>query len=107
MLQFDLNNKADQAEARHHNSKFFCKPSATNFKDAILESVKDVKLIQLSMDDAGVNWKMLKSLDGYLETKDPNIIVNIGSCTQNILHDALNTKYKHGLYPYLGNWTVY
>ena len=65
MWQFGLNSKADQAEARHYNSKFFCKPSTTNFKDATLESVKDVKLIQLSMDVAGVNWNMLKSLDGY------------------------------------------
>ena len=66
MWQFGLNSKADQAEARHYNSKFFCRPSATNFKYSILESVKDIKPIQISMDDAGVNWKMLKSSDDYM-----------------------------------------
>ena len=56
-----LNGKADQAEARHYNSQFFCRTNATNFNGAVLESVKYVKLIQLRMDGAGVKWMVLKS----------------------------------------------
>ena len=43
------------------------------------------------MDGPTVNWKVLEMLDVYLEEKDVSKTVNIGSCSQHVVHGALKT----------------
>ena len=73
---------------------FLHRPNASELLKNILEATSDLKLdklIQLAMDRPTVNWKVLEMLDVYLEEKDDSKTINIGSCSQHVVHGALKT----------------
>ena len=43
------------------------------------------------MDGPNVNWEVLRKLDDALVEDDHNKMLNIGSCTQHVIHGAFQT----------------
>ena len=88
------NKRTGLVESRYYGSKFLHRPNASELLKIILEATSDLKLdklIQLAMDGPTVNWKVLEALDVYLEEKDVSKTINIGSCSQHVVHRALKT----------------
>lgn len=74
------------------------KVKATSDAKVLLEKIKptskelpEVCLLQLSMDESSVNWKVLEMLDDHLIEKGLPKTLSIDSCNQHIFHGAIQT----------------
>ena len=79
------------------DSKFLNQPNAEELLSSIcqsLTSLREDKPLQLSVDEAIVNWKILELFNEKLESKDSPKTLNIGSCSQHSVHVALRMDVK-------------
>lgn len=74
------------------------KVKAISDAKVLLEKIKptskelpEVCLLQLSMDESSVNWKVLEMLDDHLIEKGLPKTLSIDSCNQHIFHGAIQT----------------
>ena len=78
-------------ETRYYDSQFLHRPNAVElFQSLLLSSQKlnEEKILQLAMDGPNVNWKVLEKLDNHRIENDFTKTLNIGSCSQHIIHGA-------------------
>lgn len=97
--QMDVNIKfwdemTGMVQTRYFDSQFLNRPNASNLLESIVTAkreLNDEKLLQLAMDGPTVNWNVLEMLDDKRIEKELNKTLNIGSCSQHIIHGALQT----------------
>ena len=90
--------KDDEVKSRYLSSGFLGHTTAKDLKRAFEESTGklDLKnLIQLSMDEPNVNWKMLDLIveDRNSNETYPNLL-DVGSCSLHVVHGAFRTGMK-------------
>ena len=96
-MDVDIHNWDDAknlVQTQNFDSNFLKCPNAEMLFEKIKESLTELdesKLIQLSMDGPLVNWNVLEKLDDHLTNKDLPETIDIGSCSQHILHTAFQT----------------
>ena len=81
-------------KTRYFDSQYLERPNADNFLDSI--NVSTAKLAQdsflhLAVDGPNVNWDVLNTLDNKLVEDGFSKTLNIGSCTQHVVHGAFQT----------------
>ena len=97
--QMDVNIKfwdemSGTVQTRYFDSQFLYRPNASNLLESIMIAKKplsDEKMLQLAMDGPSVNWNVLDMLDDKLIENELSRTINIGSCSQHIIHGALQT----------------
>ena len=85
----------NQAATRYFDSKFILRPNANELLTNLLsacERLNEEQFLQLAMDGPNVNWCVLEMLDDQLVEKDLNKILNIGSCSQHVIHSAFKDR---------------
>ena len=102
MSQMDVgvrywNNRKNIAETCYFDLKFMRRPNADVLLKNLDESISSLNrglFLQLAMDGAQVNWNVLKLLDDKLLSENLSKTMNIGSCAQHVVHEALKTGMK-------------
>ena len=102
MSQMDVgvrywNNRKNIAETCYFDLKFMRRPNADVLLKNLDESISSLNrglFLQLAMDGAQVNWNVLKLLDDKLLPENLSKTMNIGSCAQHVVHEALKTGMK-------------
>ena len=83
------NQTNNMVETRYYVSQFLHRPNASELLRSLTAAshdLEDEKLLQLAMDGLSVNWNVL---DDQRAEKDLSKTLNIGSCSQHIVHGAL------------------
>ena len=83
------NEAAKQVNARFFDSQFLKHPNTKNLFDCLMSSLKNLlleRLLQLSMDGPNTNWSVLKLLHEDRCKKDYPNIVDIGSCSLQLMY---------------------
>ena len=78
-------------ETRYYDSQFLHRPNADELFQSLLissQKLNEEKCLQLPMDEPNVNWKVLEKLDNHIIENDFTKTLNIGSCSQHIIHGA-------------------
>ena len=86
----------NQAATPCFDSIFTLHPNANELLTNLLsafERLNEEQFLQLAMDGPNVNWCVLEMLDDQRVEKDLNKTLNIGSCSQHIIHGA----FKYGV----------
>ena len=81
----------NQAATCYFDSKFILRPNANELLTNLLsacERLNEEQFLQLAMDGPNINWCVLEMLDDQRVEKDLNKTLNIGSCSQHIIHGA-------------------
>ena len=102
MSQMDVgvwywNNRKYITETHYFDSKCMRRPNADVLLKNLDESISSLnrgQFLQLAMDGPQVNTNILKLLEDKLVSKNMSKTVNIGSCTQHVVHGALKTGTK-------------
>ena len=79
---------ANQAAVQYFDSKFLGHASAQDLLKEFQEALKDLRelsMLQFSMDGPGVNWALYDKLRKNTEREELPSLVNIGSCGLHIV----------------------
>ena len=85
------NHCTELVETCYYDSQFLHRPNADELFQSLLLSSQKLnpdKFLQLTMDGPNVNWKVLEKLDNHRIENDFTKTLNIGSCSQHIIHGA-------------------